>query len=212
MDGDLGTWVRGQIAKANIIAMDKIWDNGYRQTTSSTRADRDARGLQELQDPRAVSPLWTSMFKAFDAAPTSINLNETYSALQTKIVEGQENPLAVISTTKFWEVQKYCSLTNHMWDGYWFLANRRAPSRSSRRTCADGRQAHQRRRHEGARGRRQLNASLQDELTKNGLTFNKPDPEPFPGEAAQGRLLLRMEGAATARRLVDPREVHRKLA
>ena len=54
------------------------------------------------------------MFKAFDAAPASINFNEVYSALQTKVVEGQENPLAIISTAKLYEVQKYCSLTNHM--------------------------------------------------------------------------------------------------
>ena len=47
------------------------------------------------------------MFKAFDAAPASINFSEVYSALQTKIVEGQENPLALISTAKLYEVQKY---------------------------------------------------------------------------------------------------------
>ena len=66
------------------------------------------------------------MFKAFDASPASINFSEVYSALQTKIVDGQENPLAIISTAKLYEVQKYCSLTNHMWDGFWFLANGRA--------------------------------------------------------------------------------------
>jgi TRAP-type C4-dicarboxylate transport system substrate-binding protein len=69
------------------------------------------------------SPLWTSMFKAFDSAPMSINFAEVYSALQTKIAEGQENPLALIETAKLYEVQKYLSKTNHMWDGYWFLAN-----------------------------------------------------------------------------------------
>src|ERR1700755_3451999 len=66
------------------------------------------------------------MCKPLGAPPASINFNEVYSALQTKVVEGQENPLALISTAKLYEVQKYCSLTNHMWDGYWFLANRRA--------------------------------------------------------------------------------------
>ena len=119
------------------------------------------------------------MFKAFDASPASINLNETYSALQTKIVEGQENPLAVIATTKFYEVQRYCSLTNHMWDGYWFLANRRAWERlpDDLRTLVA--------RHIDAAGLREradvakLNAGLQDDLTKSGMVFNKPDPEPF---------------------------------
>ncbi len=119
------------------------------------------------------------MFKAFDASPTSINFNEVYSSLQTKIVEGQENPLAVIATAKFNEVQRYCSLTNHMWDGYWFLANRRAWERipEDLRTMVA--------RHINAAGMKErtdvfkLNSSLQGELAKNGLTFNKPDPEPF---------------------------------
>ncbi|GJE61255.1 TRAP transporter substrate-binding protein [Methylobacterium trifolii] len=179
MDGDLGAYVRGQIAKANLVAMDKIWDNGYRQTTSSVKpiaSPEDLRGFKIRVPP---SPLWTSMFKAFDAAPTSINFNETYSSLQTKIVEGQENPLAVIATAKFNEVQKYCSMTNHMWDGYWFLANRRAWERlpADLRTVVA--------RHIDAAGMKEredvakLNATLQGELSGKGLTFNKPDPEPF---------------------------------
>lgn len=179
MDGELGAWVRGHIAKANLIAMEKIWDNGYRQTTSSTRPITGPDDLKNFKIRVPPSPLWTSMFKAFDAAPTSINLNETYSALQTKIVEGQENPLAVISTTKFYEVQKYCSLTNHMWDGYWFLANRRAfeklPQDLREMVAKHINAAGMKEREDVAK----LNASLQDELTKNGLAFNKPDPAPF---------------------------------
>ena len=126
MDGDLGAYVRQQIAKANLVAMDKIWDNGFRQTTSSTKPINTPDDLRGFKIRVPVSPLWTSMYKAFEAAPTSINFNEIYTALQTKVVDGQENPLAIISTAKLNEVQKYCSLTNHMWDGFWFLANRRA--------------------------------------------------------------------------------------
>src|SRR3954469_15573946 len=126
MDGDLGAYVRGQIAKANLVAMDKIWDNGFRQTTTSTKPITGPEDLRGLKIRVPVSPMWTSMFKAFDAAPTSINAGEMYTALQTKVVDAQENPLAIISLFKLNEVQKFCSLTNHMWDGFWFLANRRA--------------------------------------------------------------------------------------
>jgi tripartite ATP-independent transporter DctP family solute receptor len=179
MDGELGAYVRGQIAKANLVAMDKIWDNGFRQTTSSTKpigTPDDFRGMKIRVPP---SPLWTSMFKAFDSAPTSINFNETYTALQTKVVDGQENPLAIIATAKLNEVQKYCSLTNHMWDGFWFLANRRAWERlpDDVRTVFT--------RHVNAAGEKEredvakLNATLQDELTAKGMVFNKPDPIPF---------------------------------
>ena len=85
-------------------------------------------------------------------SPASINFNEVYSALQTKIVDGQENPLAIISTAKLYEVQKYCSLTNHMWDGFWFLANQRAWEALPDDVRGDRRQEHQYRRLERARG------------------------------------------------------------
>ena len=94
MDGDLGAYVRGEITKANLVVMDKIWDNGFRQTTSSTKPINGPDDFKGFKIRVPVSPLWTSMFKAFDAAPASINFSEVYSALQTKIVEGQENPLA----------------------------------------------------------------------------------------------------------------------
>src|ERR687894_1019743 len=96
MDGELGAYVRAQIAKANLVAMEKIWDNGFRQTTTSTKpivGPDDFKGMK-LRVP--VSPLWTSMFKALEAAPASINFSEVYTALQTRIVDGQENPLAII--------------------------------------------------------------------------------------------------------------------
>src|ERR1700749_2336113 len=106
MDGELGAYVRGQVAKANLVAMEKIWDNGFRQTTSSSKPIDGPDDYKGFKIRVPVSPLWTSMFKAFDASPASINFSEVYSALQTKIVEGQENPLALISTAKLYEVQK----------------------------------------------------------------------------------------------------------
>src|SRR6187397_3475845 len=126
MDGGLGAHIRGEITKANLVVMDKIWDNGFRQTTSSTKPINGPDDLKGFKIRVPVSPLWTSMFKAFGASPASINFNEVYSALQTKVVEGQENPLAIIATTRLYEVQRSCSLTGHVWDGYWILGNKRA--------------------------------------------------------------------------------------
>ena len=76
MDGDLGAYVRAQIAKANLVAMDKIWDNGFRQTTSSTKPINTPDDFKGFKIRVPVSPLWTSMFKAWDAAPAAINFNE----------------------------------------------------------------------------------------------------------------------------------------
>ena len=179
MDGDLGAYVRKEIAKANIVAFEKIWDNGFRQTTSSTRPIKGPDDFKGFKIRVPVSPLWTSMFRAFGAAPASINFNEVYSALQTKIVEGQENPLAIISTAKLYEVQKFCSLTNHMWDGFWFLANRRAwekvPEDVRTIVAKHINAAAVKEREDVAK----LNAGLQQELAGKGLTFNQPNVTPF---------------------------------
>ncbi len=179
MDGGLGAHIRAEITKANLVVMDKIWDNGFRQTTSSTKPINGPDDLKGFKIRVPVSPLWTSMFKAFDAAPASINFSEVYSALQTRIVEGQENPLAIISTAKLYEVQKFCSLTNHMWDGFWFLANRRAweklPEDVRTIVTRNINAAGVKEREDVAK----LNAGLQQELAGKGLTFNQPNVTPF---------------------------------
>ena len=153
MDGALGAYVRGAIAKAGLYAFDNMWDNGYRQVTSSTHPINAPDDLKGFKIRVPVSPLWTSMFKSLGASPTSININEVYSALQTRIVEGQENPLSLIDLFKFYEVQKYVSLTNHMWDGFWTLANARAWAELPKDLQQIVATQHQRRRAEGTRGR-----------------------------------------------------------
>jgi len=179
MDGDLGAHIRAQITKAGIVPMDKIWDNGFREITSSSKPIVTPADLKGFKIRVPVSPLWTSMFKALDASPASINFAEVYSALQTKIVDGEENPLAIISTAKLFEVQKYCSLTNHMWDGFWFLANRRAWEKlpADLRTIVAG--------HVDAAAAKEradvaeLNAGLQKDLSAKGMVFNQPDSALF---------------------------------
>jgi tripartite ATP-independent transporter DctP family solute receptor len=126
MDGALGTLVRNEIAKRGLYAFGKMYDNGYREITSSTKPVKTPEDLSGFKIRVPASPLWTSMFKAFGASPTTINFNEVYTALQTKVVDGQENPLSLIDTAKLYEVQKYVAITNHMWDGFWLLANKRS--------------------------------------------------------------------------------------
>lgn len=179
MDGALGAHVRGAIEKAGLHVLETAWDNGYRQVTSSTHpiaAPEDLRGFK-IRVP--VSPLWTSMFKALGASPTSININEVYSALQTRIVEGQENPLALIDLFRLYEVQKYVSYTNHMWDGFFTLVNARAwtalPKDMQEVIARNVNGAALKEREDI--GRR--NDSIEAELTRKGMVFNRTDTEKF---------------------------------
>ncbi len=172
LDGELGAYVRAQIQKAGIVPMERIWDNGFRQITASSHPIATADDLKGFKIRVPVSPLWTSMFKALEASPASINFAEVYSALQTRIVDGQENPLAIISTAKLYEVQKYCSITNHMWDGFWFLANGKAWERlpADLRTIV-AKHVNQAGMDERA-DTEKLNASLQRDLAAKGMVFN----------------------------------------
>ena len=180
MDGGLGDFVRDAIGKTGITPLKKVWDNGFRQiTTSSSRQINSVDDLRGFKIRVPVTALLTSLFSGLGALPSSISVSELYSALQTHIVEGQENPLAQISTNKFYEVQKYCALSNHCWSGYWIIGNRHALSAlppdllelvnasfdasavKERADLAD------------------LDRSLQAELTGQGMVFNTPDPVQF---------------------------------
>ena len=126
MDGALGKHVIGAFDKANLIAFDRMWDNGFRQTLSATKPIKTPDDLKGFKIRVPPSPLWTAMFKSLGASPVAVPWGETYTALQTRVADGLENPLAGIYFAKMHEVGKFVSNTNHMWDGFWFLANRRA--------------------------------------------------------------------------------------
>lgn len=179
MDGDLGRHVREGISKLNLYAFEHMWDNGFRQITSSSHPIEKVEDLTGFKIRVPPSPLWVSMFAAFGASPTSINLAETYSALQTRIVEGHENPIALILILRMYEVQKYVSITNHMWDGYWLVANgklwSRIPDPLKEVVAKHIKQATMEER-VAIRG---LNDSVKDDLSAKGLVFNTPPPKPF---------------------------------
>lgn len=180
MDGELGAHVRAEIAKTEtLFAFDKIWDNGFRVTTTSTRpvvTPDDLKGMKLRVPP---SPIIMSIFRALEAAPTSINFSETYSALQTRIVEGQENPLTLVSSAKLYEVQKYCSLTNHVWDGFWMLGN----SASFARLPADMQAIVSKHINAAVVAQRddlaKLQGSIRDTLKDKGLELVESPPEAF---------------------------------
>jgi tripartite ATP-independent transporter DctP family solute receptor len=121
-DGKLGAYVRGEIAGKGLHAFDKIWENGMRQITTSTKPVRNAGDISGMKIRTPNSRMALDLFKSLGAAPTPINFSELYTALQTKVVDGQENPLANIEFARFFEVQKNLSLSSHMWGGYWLLA------------------------------------------------------------------------------------------
>jgi TRAP-type transport system periplasmic protein len=123
MDGELGDHVRAAFAKVGLYVFPKCLDNGYRNITASGKPIVTPDDLKGFKIRVPGNPLWVTLFKTLGAAPTPINFGELYAALQTRIVDGQENPLALIQSAKLYEVQKYISLSGHIWDGHHIFAN-----------------------------------------------------------------------------------------
>jgi tripartite ATP-independent transporter DctP family solute receptor len=179
IDGKLGAHVRAAIAKANLHAFETIWDNGFRQMTTGGRAIETAKDMEGLKVRVPVSPLSVAMFKALGASPTSLQFSEVYTALQTKVVDAQENPLPIIQVARLYEVQKTCALSNHIWDGFWFIANGRAwrelPPDLQRIVSGAINDAGMKQREDI----KALNATIQKDLEAKGLAFNRPSPDSF---------------------------------
>ncbi|PSC03213.1 ABC transporter substrate-binding protein [Alsobacter soli] len=179
MDGGLGAHVRQAISKVGLHAFEKMWDNGFRQMTTGNKPIESAKDMDGLKIRVPVSPLSIAMFKALGAAPTSLQFSEVYSSLQTRIVDAQENPLPIIQVAKLYEVQKYCATSNHIWDGFWFIAHGRTWSglpADLQKIVADAINEAGVKQREDIKG---LNATVQKDLESKGLVFNQPAPDSF---------------------------------
>ncbi|HET7847514.1 MAG TPA: TRAP transporter substrate-binding protein [Pseudolabrys sp.] len=92
-----------------------VWENGFRQITNNKRpinTPDDLKGIK-LRTPKGT---WrVKMFKAYGANPSPLAFSEVFVALQTGVMDGEENPLAQIYPARFYEVQKYLSMTGHVY-------------------------------------------------------------------------------------------------
>jgi tripartite ATP-independent transporter DctP family solute receptor len=98
-----------------------LWQRPFRQMTNSRRPIYQPQDLVGMKFRVPNNPLWMEFFGKLGAVPTPMAFGEVYNALQLKVVDGQENPINIPVTAKFYEVQKFATLSNHMADG-WVLA------------------------------------------------------------------------------------------
>jgi len=116
-DGEVGQKLKDLVAKKGFVVLD-YWDNAFKQITSSKKAilmPEDAKG----QKFRIMSSkVLEEQFKAVGAIPQVMPFSEVYSALQQGVIDGQENTNSNIYTKKFYEVQKYMTVSNHGYLGY----------------------------------------------------------------------------------------------
>jgi tripartite ATP-independent transporter DctP family solute receptor len=175
MDGPLGDYVRDAIRAAGIYVAPKMFENGMRQITSSSKPIRSAADLPGFKIRTPAGELWVDLFKSLGAAPAPLNFSELYTALQTRVFDGQENPYAIIDVGRLFEVQKYISVTNHMWSAYHLLGNQDA----WKALPPDVQAIVERNLTKSAllqrRDTQERNDSLADKLVRRGMVLNKAD-------------------------------------
>ncbi|RYZ12741.1 MAG: TRAP transporter substrate-binding protein [Comamonadaceae bacterium] len=114
LDGPLGQALIARLPEKGLVALG-FWDLGFRNVTNSRRPITRPEDLDGLKIRVIPNPVFLETFKAFKANPLPMPFAELYGALESKAVDGQENPFAVIQSNKFFEVQKYVSATNHVY-------------------------------------------------------------------------------------------------
>lgn len=124
-EAQLRSYLAGEPGKELIADLDAIgikginlWPRPFRQMTNSKLPIEKPEDLAGLKLRVPNNPLWVEFFGKMGAVPTPMAFAEVYNALQLKVVDGQENPINVPLSAKFYEVQKYVSITNHMGDGW----------------------------------------------------------------------------------------------
>ena len=114
-DGPIGQKMHAMLQDKGIVGL-SYWELGFRSITNSKRPlnkVEDIEGLKLRVIPNAINVDWV---KALGANPTPLPFPEVYAAMEQKAIDGQENPVSVIAANKFWEVQKYVTLTNHQYN------------------------------------------------------------------------------------------------
>ena len=113
-DGELGSAL-AKLAEAKNLMVISWWENGFRHVTNNRGPVNTPADLSQLKIRVTPDKMRLDTFKALGANPAPLAFGELYSALQQKVFDAQENPLSIIYTSSFFEVQKYLSLTGHVW-------------------------------------------------------------------------------------------------
>lgn len=123
LDGPIGQELLDSLASQKFIGL-CYWENGIRHLSNSRREVDTLEGIKGLKIRTMESPIHVEIWKALGANPTPMSMSQLYTSLEQKVVDGQENPLANIQTNKFEEVQKYVTLTGHVYGASPFLISK----------------------------------------------------------------------------------------
>ena len=176
LDGPFGKKMLDRLPPKGLIGL-CYWENGFRQLTNNKHAVAKVGDIQGLKIRTMQSTAYIDLFNSLGANAVPMPFPELYTALETKTVDGQENPIPTIQTSKFNEVQKYLSLTKHSYSPFVVLVSKRFWDKLSpeeqkilQDSCVESRD-YQR------KVSRESNARILSELKAGGMQVNEVTPQ-----------------------------------
>ncbi len=179
LDGELGKEMVENLPEDQGVRVLGYFENGFRNVTNSKREITNPEDLEGLKLRTPNSEVSLAIFEALGANPTPMAFGELYTALEQGTVDGQENPLALIYSSKFYEVQNYISLTEHMYSPMVLTISEKTWSELS----SENQKIIQEAANQAKKYERKLSAEQEQELItklkEEGVTINEPEKKPF---------------------------------
>jgi len=141
LDGKVGDWFAAKLPPVGVVNL-AWWENGFRHTTNSKHSIVKADDFNGVKMRVMQNNVYIDTFKSLGTNAVPMAFSEVYSALETGTVDGQENPFANIENMKFYEVQKYLTLTRHAYSPLSLLVSKKTwdglsvPEQAALRECA----------------------------------------------------------------------------
>jgi TRAP-type transport system periplasmic protein len=190
VDGPFGKKMHAKLEEKGIVGL-AYYELGFRNITNSKRAITKVEDLAGLKLRVIPNPINVDWVKALDANPTPLPFPEVYAALEQKAIDGQENPITVINANKFYEVQKFVTLTNHQYNPQSVMISKKfwdTLSAAEKAIVQDAAQESAKYQREQARG---AVASALENMKKGGMTVSEFSP------AEQTKLVQKMTPVIT---------------
>jgi tripartite ATP-independent transporter DctP family solute receptor len=123
LSGKIGQALLDKLPEKGLIGL-AYWDNGFRELTNSKHPVKSVEDLKGIKLRVLQNPVHVDFWKALGTNPTPMSWDQVFNALQQHVIDGQENPLGIIYDQKVYEVQKYLTLTNHVYQPILFMASK----------------------------------------------------------------------------------------
>ena len=124
LDGAFGKKLAAKLDSKGLVGL-VYWENGFRNLTNSKRPITKMEDMQGVKLRVMQNPVYIDMFNGFGANAIPLAFSELFTALESKTVDGQENPVNTIQSSKFYEVQKYLTITKHVYSPWIVLASKK---------------------------------------------------------------------------------------